>query len=221
MKKTSALLTLLLLILAASGPVWAQTLTGSVTGKVTDAQGGALPGASVSLTGRIGSKIATTGTDGTYRFVAVDPGTYLLSEVLQAGYTAGAWSCVLTGTATPATMPTATTVSVSLGQNITCTITNDDQPAPPPPPSGISELVTLVESLTQCNRGEKQRLLASLNAAQASIERGNTRAACGQLGAFVNKVEAKEDKEKTCIEPETANEMINLAEALQASLGCR
>jgi hypothetical protein len=150
--------------------------------------------------------------------VAVDPGTYLLSEVLQPGYTAGAWGCVLTGTATPATMPTATTVSVGLGQNITCTITNNDQPAPPPPPSGISELKDLVESLTQCNRGEKQRLLASLNAAQASIERGNTRAACGQLGAFVHKV--KNEKE-ACVDAETQEEMINLAEALQASLGCR
>ena len=52
----------------------------------------------------------------------VNAGSYALSETSVAGYTAGAWSCEggsLEGA----------TVTVALGQNATCTITNDDQAA--------------------------------------------------------------------------------------------
>jgi carboxypeptidase family protein/TonB-dependent receptor-like protein len=65
----------LFLVLAAI-PAAAQTLVGSVTGVVKDEQGGALPGVVVSLAGKTGTKTTTTGTDGSYRFAAVDPGTY-------------------------------------------------------------------------------------------------------------------------------------------------
>lgn len=54
----------------------AQTLVGSIEGVVRDEQGGAVPGASVTLTGKTGSRTDTTGPDGSYRFAAVDPGTY-------------------------------------------------------------------------------------------------------------------------------------------------
>lgn len=66
---------LLLLVLVAI-PASAQMLVGSVIGKVTDEQGGALPGVTVTLVGKTGSKTTTSETDGTYRFQALDPGTY-------------------------------------------------------------------------------------------------------------------------------------------------
>src|SRR5947207_1864427 len=74
MKAFKALGVLLAILLAL--PAAAQTLVGSVTGKVTDEQGGSLPGVSITLVGKTGSKTTTSETDGTYRFQAVDPGTY-------------------------------------------------------------------------------------------------------------------------------------------------
>jgi outer membrane receptor protein involved in Fe transport len=59
-----------------------QSLLGTVSGVVKDEQGGALPGVSVSLTGKTGAKTAVTETDGSYRFPAVDPGTYSVSASL-------------------------------------------------------------------------------------------------------------------------------------------
>jgi len=82
MKAMMKAFALLLLVLIAI-PAGAQSLTGSVGGVVKDEQGGALPGATVSLIGKTGTKTATTGTDGTYRFQAVDPGTYSLDATMQ------------------------------------------------------------------------------------------------------------------------------------------
>jgi hypothetical protein len=66
----------LLLLVAVAVPAGAQSLTGTVTGTVKDEQGGALPGVTVTLIGKTGSKTATTDAAGNYRFVALDPGTY-------------------------------------------------------------------------------------------------------------------------------------------------
>jgi hypothetical protein len=66
----------LLLFVAVAAPAAAQSLTGTVSGTVKDEQGGALPGVTVTLTGRTGNKTATTETSGTYRFVGLDPGAY-------------------------------------------------------------------------------------------------------------------------------------------------
>jgi Carboxypeptidase regulatory-like domain/TonB dependent receptor len=74
MKRMVKALTLFLALVAV--PAATQTLVGSVTGVVKDQQGGALPGVLVSLVGKTGTKTATTETDGTYRFSAVDPGSY-------------------------------------------------------------------------------------------------------------------------------------------------
>ncbi len=51
---------------------------GRLEGVVRDAQGLVLPGVSVSLTGAgvMGARTATTGVDGSYRFLALPPGTY-------------------------------------------------------------------------------------------------------------------------------------------------
>jgi hypothetical protein len=77
----AAALSLLLLAL----PATSQTLLGTVAGVVKDEQGGALPGASVTLLGKTGSRSATTDPQGNYRFPAVDPGSYALTVEL-AGF---------------------------------------------------------------------------------------------------------------------------------------
>jgi hypothetical protein len=65
-----------ILLLLAALPLAAQSVTGTVTGTVKDEQGGVLPGVSVTLTGKTGSRTAVTDADGAYRFAGLDPGTY-------------------------------------------------------------------------------------------------------------------------------------------------
>jgi hypothetical protein len=68
--------------LALATTTSAQTLVGSVEGVVKDEQDSAVPGASVSLIGKSGTRSATTGSDGAYRFAGVDPGTYSVQVAL-------------------------------------------------------------------------------------------------------------------------------------------
>jgi len=73
-----------LAIVSAFGlaPAAAQTgqTFGELVGKITDDQGGVLPGVTVTLSGPavMGSPTAVTGTTGQYRFPAVNSGTYTL-----------------------------------------------------------------------------------------------------------------------------------------------
>lgn len=77
MKKALRILgALMALAIATPSTVSAQSLSGVVAGVVKDDQGGVLPGATVQLVGRTGARDATTDTTGSYRFNAVDPGTY-------------------------------------------------------------------------------------------------------------------------------------------------
>ena len=72
----------LLLFVAIAVPSAAQSLTGTVTGTVKDEQGGTLPGVAVTLTGKTGAKTTTTENNGSYRFVALDPGAYSVQTQL-------------------------------------------------------------------------------------------------------------------------------------------
>ena len=75
MKALTRSFALLLLVLAAA-TAGAQSFSGTVSGTVTDEQGGALPGATVTLTGKAGARTTVTDAKGEYRFTAVDPGSY-------------------------------------------------------------------------------------------------------------------------------------------------
>ncbi len=65
----------------------------------------------------------------------ITPGTYVIAETpaSTAGYTTSAWTCVDTAANNaPVTVTTANSVSsvaITQGQNVVCSITNDDQPA--------------------------------------------------------------------------------------------
>jgi hypothetical protein len=67
----------------------AQSLTGSISGTVSDAQGGVLPGADVSLTNQSSKTVqrTVTNTDGVFVFASVPQGTYSVRVEL-SGFTA-------------------------------------------------------------------------------------------------------------------------------------
>jgi len=71
--------------LLAPPPAPAQALYGSVTGTVTDQQGAAIPGATVTATNTgTGLKLDTvTNADGTYTFRNLQPGVYELAAALE------------------------------------------------------------------------------------------------------------------------------------------
>src|SRR5438067_1566552 len=72
------------LVSLLSGPVAnAQTLTGTITGRVLDQQGGVLPGVNVTLTGKTGSQTQVTDARGEFRFVGLDVGQYAVKAELQ------------------------------------------------------------------------------------------------------------------------------------------
>jgi hypothetical protein len=75
-----------LLLLVGGAVASAQSLTGTITGKVTDEQGGVLPGVTVTLTGRTGSQVSVTDEKGEYRFVGLSPGTFEVKAEL-SGFT--------------------------------------------------------------------------------------------------------------------------------------
>jgi hypothetical protein len=83
-----ALAALAIVVAFGIAPAAAQTgqMFGELVGKVTDAQGGALPGVTVTLTGpaAMGAPTAVTNEQGRYRFPAVNSGTYSLRFDLPA-----------------------------------------------------------------------------------------------------------------------------------------
>ncbi|MDI6448075.1 FIMAH domain-containing protein [Anaerobaca lacustris] len=65
--------------------------------------------------------------------------------------------------------------------------------APPCPAERLEELIAIVAEL-DLPRGTKNSLSATLNAALRSLERGHTKPAISQLGAFINQVKAQRGK---------------------------
>jgi len=78
-----ALPLLVVLLALACVPAAAQSISGTIEGQVTDEQGGALPGVTVTLSGKMGNRTTTTDTQGGYRFLGLDPGQYAVTAELQ------------------------------------------------------------------------------------------------------------------------------------------
>src|SRR5438552_10793337 len=70
-------------LVALATPAFAQT-TGQIIGTVVDAQGGVLPGVTVSATSPQlqGTRTAITDSTGTFRFPTLPPGTYAVKVSL-------------------------------------------------------------------------------------------------------------------------------------------
>jgi Carboxypeptidase regulatory-like domain/TonB dependent receptor-like, beta-barrel/TonB-dependent Receptor Plug Domain len=72
----------LALVAAASGLAFGQETTGTINGRVVDAQGLAVPGASVTISGPQGSKTVTTDGEGRFSAPFLTPGKYDLKAEL-------------------------------------------------------------------------------------------------------------------------------------------
>ena len=85
MRRASSWLACLCVLLALGAPAVAQQTTGSITGRLVDAQGAAVPG--VTVTGRnVQTGFVRTGVtdgEGIYRLTALPVGTYDLTAELQ------------------------------------------------------------------------------------------------------------------------------------------
>ena len=84
MKKTSAAVFILLILLASSLSFSQSRETGAITGKAVDEQGAPLPGVSLTLSGEklMGTRSTASDTNGDFRFPALPPGTYSLKAEL-------------------------------------------------------------------------------------------------------------------------------------------
>jgi hypothetical protein len=73
-----------LLILCSLSPLYAQSLTqsGNIRGTVTGADNTALPGVTVTLSSASGRQTFVTDSDGQFRFLGLDPGTYTVTAEL-------------------------------------------------------------------------------------------------------------------------------------------
>jgi len=74
---------LLAFVLAVAGLAAAQETTGTISGRIVDAQGLAVPGATVTVTGPQGSKTSVTDSTGRFNVPFLTPGLYSLKTELQ------------------------------------------------------------------------------------------------------------------------------------------
>lgn len=72
-----------LLLLVAGGSAFAQLQSGNLYGTVTDDQGAALPGVTVTLTGGGAPQVQVTNAQGQFRFLGLGPGSYDLKAELE------------------------------------------------------------------------------------------------------------------------------------------
>lgn len=83
------LLLVLLATMLLSVPAVAQSVKGTVSGNVTDSNGAAIPGATVTLVGdqKADTRSVTTNDSGRFSFTAIQPGTYSI-KIEQKGFQA-------------------------------------------------------------------------------------------------------------------------------------
>ena len=86
----------------------------------------------------------------------------------------------------------------------------------PPAPRMLADLIDLIQGLGLPN-GLETSLLAKLENAQKSLDKGNTRAACSQIAAFANEVAAQDGKGLTSGQ---AEQLLAAAAEVRAALGC-
>jgi hypothetical protein len=81
----------------------------------------------------------------------------------------------------------------------------------------VSDVNNLIATGT-LTHGHGNALLAGLRAALKSLERGSTRATCGQVGAFINKLQTFIDKGE--LSKADGQSLISTAQDLRTALGC-
>ncbi|TVR69579.1 MAG: HYR domain-containing protein, partial [Sphaerobacteraceae bacterium] len=103
-------------------------------------------------------------------------------------------------------------VTDSLGQSASGSFVVTVLPEPEPEIPTINDLRDAIDEL-DLNRGTENSLMAQLNAAERSLDRGNTNAACGQLGAFINSAGPR-------IGGDAGADLIEMATQIRDELGC-
>jgi len=86
------------------------------------------------------------------------------------------------------------------------------------PLQALGKIGTYLQGLTDLQQGPKNSLQVKLNAAADSFQRGDTGAACNQLNAFVNEVDA--DQKAGRLTTAEAGNLTDLARLTQRSMGC-
>jgi hypothetical protein len=81
----------------------------------------------------------------------------------------------------------------------------------------LGDLIATVPGLPGLNGGQKNALLAKLQAALNSIASSNTNAACNQLGAFINQVQALLGNGLSQGEVDL---LVGMAKLIKQSVGC-
>src|SRR4051812_29539419 len=83
MKPLFRLFIVLCLTIGLAGFVFGQETTGNIKGEVRDANGAAIPNATVTATSPQRSWTATTDQQGDYQFQQLSPGRYVVSVIAQ------------------------------------------------------------------------------------------------------------------------------------------
>ncbi|MCP3964331.1 MAG: hypothetical protein GY719_41415 [bacterium] len=81
--RPSTLLLVGLMLMLTAGAALGQLQTGNLYGKVTDTQGEALPGVTVTLTGPQATQVQVTNAEGQFRFLSLGPGKYQMTAELE------------------------------------------------------------------------------------------------------------------------------------------
>ena len=153
----------LALLLALAAPVAAQTA--SVSGTITDQSGGAVPGATVTLTGPGGTASTTSGPRGEYSFANLANGTYRIAVTL-SGFAPNTRDVVVSGANVEVPV-----ISLALG-NLTDTIvvsaTKSDAALIDAPATMSVVTSEVLASTAAQNYGDLLRSLPGVNVIQLS-----------------------------------------------------
>ncbi len=109
-------LVLLLVLCSLSSPLFAQSLTqaGNIRGTVTGSDGTPLPGVTVTVSGASGRQVFVTESNGEYRFLGLDPGTYTITAELSGFATTTRKADVLIGRNTELSLQLSATASEAI-----------------------------------------------------------------------------------------------------------
>lgn len=153
-----------------------------------------------------------------------DPGV-LDSHVATWNFGDGTTSTTSYGPGGSASLSTSHTYSSAGTYNVTLTVTDDDggagtattQVLVQTPQQALSSIAGFVGGLKSLSAGEKNSLIAKLDAASASAARGDTTAAHNQLAAFLNELQADLNTGK--VSAGDAATLRSAVHAVQAALG--
>ena len=164
--------------------------------------------------------VATTDSSGKLRLVRV-------GETITGYYfSSGAWVPIHTGPSSPNDvlfiLQAWSHEAIFPDQDVRIAFDNlvvtEGQLVCPSPQARLTQSVSFIQGLTQLNQGEQNSPIVKLNAALTSIDGGNQAAACGQLGAFINEVEALVRSKR--LDQATGDILIGEARGITTALGC-